>query len=427
MAVWNHAQSVADTTGETSLEFVSADQQGRLSMCLVGPGWRFTSGISYYTCRLAKAAANSCDVSVIQLRQLLPRFLYPGRQRVGQPRARMTYPTNVPVFDGVNWWWGVSFLRALSFMRSKKPDFLVLQWWTATTLHTYLALGVVARLLGARVVIEMHETQDPGEASYSIIRLYCRWGLGLLLRLCHGCVVHSMVDMAWIEKSYDTSDICLTVARHGPYDQFNAIDGVSVGNTNAAIASVKKAPRPEVTNILFFGLIRPYKGLQDLLMVFNDLPREDVDSLWLTVVGETWSGYTQPRFLIENSPHRDHITFINEYVSDEVVAAAFSHADIVVLPYHRSSGSGALQVAMSWGIPVVVSRVGGLPEAAADYAGAIFVSPHDHEALKAGIRSAVKMVGQRFADPRSWDEMVNALVHVADITPLRARIMSSRD
>ena len=62
-------------------------------ICLIGPGWRFTSGISYYTCRLAGAAAESHDISVILLRQLLPRFLYPGKRRVGQPRARATYPS----------------------------------------------------------------------------------------------------------------------------------------------------------------------------------------------------------------------------------------------------------------------------------------------------------------------------------------------
>lgn len=386
------------------------------SICVVGPGWRFTSGISYYTCRLVKAAAQDHNVSVIQLRQLLPRLLYPGRRRVGQPRARMAYPPDVPVYDGVNWWWGTSLLRALSFIRSNRPRVLVLQWWTATALHTYLILGMMARLLGARVVIEMHETQDPDEARYPVIRQYCRWGLRLLLRLCHGCVVHSTADFRSLETGYKTKRLRMTVARHGPYDQYDVAEESSAED-GAATAAVKAAPRPGVVNLLFFGLIRPYKGLEDLLAVFNDLSETEAAGLWLTIVGETWGGYSAPKRLIEESPHRSRITFVNEYVPDEVVGAAFSHADVAVLPYHRSSGSGTLHVAMSWGLPVVVSNVGGLPEAAGDYGGAIFVPPRNREALRAGIEDAVKMAHQRFTDPRDWDEVIDALVYAADVAP----------
>jgi glycosyltransferase involved in cell wall biosynthesis len=227
-----------------------------------------------------------------------------------------------------------------------------------------------------------------------------------------------MTDRRWLEASYNTEHLNVTVARHGPYDQYNVVDESITNQSVSAI--VRAAPRPEVVNLLFFGLIRPYKGLEDLLAVFNSLSAEDAAGLWLTVVGETWGEYTEPSRLIEESPHRSRIIFVNEYVSDQVVAAAFSHADVVILPYHRSSGSGTLQVAMSWGLPVVVSSVGGLPEAAGDYEGAIFVPPHDHEALKIGIEHAVKMVGRRFIDPGDWTEMIDALVHVAEVEPCKS-------
>ena len=87
--------------------------------------------------------------------------------------------------------------------------------------------------------------------------------------------------------------------------------------------------------------------------MFNALPREEAERLWLTVVGETWEGCTEPAHLIATSPHADRITFVNEYVPDEVVGAAFAHADVAVLPYRRSSSSGILHVAMSWGLPIV--------------------------------------------------------------------------
>ena len=115
-----------------------------IRICLVGPGWTFTSGISYYTCRLANAMVESHETSVIQFRRLLPRRLYPGRKRVGLQRASMAYRADVSVYNGIDWWWGTSLAKALSFLRGQRPGILVLEWWTAATLHTYLVLAVAA-------------------------------------------------------------------------------------------------------------------------------------------------------------------------------------------------------------------------------------------------------------------------------------------
>lgn len=385
----------------------------RPAVCVVGPGWRFTSGISYYTCRLVNAFADHHQVSVIQLRRLLPKYFYPGKARVGQPRATMTFREGVPAFNGIDWWWGLSLFRALFFLRTNRPAVLVLEWWTATVVHTYLALAIAARLTGVRVVLELHESQDPGEAGFALMRWYGKHGLGLLLRFSDGCVLHSKSDQRLFDEIYGSVDIRLAIAPHGPFDQYQVSTNDPVNQI--AVDAVRQAPRPAVMNLLFFGLIRPYKGLEDLLTVYNELTEEEVSGLWLTVVGETWDGCTEPARLIEISPHRDRITFVNEYVPDEVVGAAFAHADAVVLPYHRSASSGTLHVAMSFGLPVVVTAVGGLPEAADGYEGAIFVPPGDPTMLKVAIKEAARMAGRRFHDPRHWADTIDALLYAADV------------
>jgi glycosyltransferase involved in cell wall biosynthesis len=403
---------------EADGEFQAANP--RHLICLVGPGWRFTSGISYYTCQLANAFADHHEVNVIQMRQLLPRRLYPGSNRVGQPRARTAYRSDVHVYDGIDWWWGRSLLKALSFMISRPPEVLVLQWWTATVLHSYLALLITGRILGARIVVEIHELQDCGEARLSLVRRYGRWGLHLLLRLSHGCVVHSTVDQEALKAEYHLKNLQITTVPHGPFDQYHSnIEPHPL--SRHAIAAVTEAPRTGEVNLLFFGTIRPYKGLEDLLKVFNGLDAEEVSDLWLTVVGETWEGCRAPAGLIATSPHRDRITFVNDYVPDEVVSAAFAHADVVVLPYRRSSSSGPLHVAMSWGLPVIVTNVGGLPEAARGYDGAIFIPPGDEQALKTAIQHAAKLIGQKFADPRNWTESVKGVLAVADLASTRRK------
>ena len=238
-------------------------------------------------------ASDQCDTNVILLRRLLPRLLYPGRRRVGLKRASMEYRADVSVFDGIDWWWGTSLLRALRFLRSRRSKVLLLEWWTAATLHTYLVLAMAARLTGMRVVIELHELQDPGEAGLALARGYGRWGLRALIRLAHGCIVHSKSDWQLFESNYGPMDMRVALVPHGPYDQYRDVQETSDPAITAAISAVRTAPKSDgVVNLLFFGLIRPYKGLEDLLRVFNALPREEAERLWLTVVGETWEGCT---------------------------------------------------------------------------------------------------------------------------------------
>jgi glycosyltransferase involved in cell wall biosynthesis len=93
-----------------------------------------------------------------------------------------------------------------------------------------------------------------------------------------------------------------------------------------------------------------------------------------------------------------------------VAKAAFAHADIVVLPYRRSSSSGPLHIAMGCGLPIVVTSVGGLPEAAGDYEGAVFVPPGDLRALKDGIMRATGMLGKSYQDHRNWGDTIHALL-----------------
>ena len=110
-----------------------------------------------------------------------------------------------------------------------------------------------------------------------------------------------------------------------------------------------------------------------------------------------------PANLIEQSRYRDRITFVNRYVSDEEVAAFFAGADAVIFPYHRASTSGSLHIAMSQGLPVVVTQVGGLIEAVANYEGAILTAPGDPVALCDALLQIAHLCGKRYTDPHSWE------------------------
>ena len=357
-------------------------------VCVVGAGTRFLSGISYYTHQLASVLAERYPVSVLLVRQMIPRRLYPGAARVGQRLTDISYPDGVDVLDGIDWFWGLSALRGILFLIRHRPRFVVMQWWTGAVLHSWLLLAIVARLVRAQLVIEFHEVQDVGEQVLPLAGGYVNVGLPLLLRLSSAAVVHSDFDRIAIEKRYGSLSGEVVRIPHGPY--------------TLPLRSVV-TPTPESPcRLLFFGVIRPFKGLDDLVHAFNSLSPQEIDKLHLTVIGETWEGFIQPNRLIEGSPYRDRITFVNRYVTDGELAAALDGTNAVVLPYHRSSSSGPLQMAMGCGLPVVVTSVGGLVEAAQGYDGALFIPPRDVGALADALRQVSALRGRRFPAPCDW-------------------------
>lgn len=382
-------------------------QDHRLRICIVGAGTHFLSGISYYTLRLANAFASSQRVSVILMRRLIPARLYPGRSRIGQNLTAMHYAPDTCVFDGVDWFWLPSMLKAILVLSRERPKVIIFQWWTGTVLHSYLLLALIGRLLRAKIIVEFHEVIATEETRMRWAGAYVRSLAPLLMRLAHGFVIHSEFDRPTLEQHYAIGKRPVAVIPHGPYDHYQP----DTSGTQQRVAP------PQSCNILFFGIIRPFKGLEDLITAFNAIPADEIDQYWLTIVGETWEGWTLPSQLIEQSPYRERITFVNRYVRDDEVASFFANADVVALPYHRSSASGPVHVTMSHGLPLVVTEVGGLPEATAGYQGAITIPPADPIALGAALQRASRLRGQRFADPQSWERTVGRFLELFAALP----------
>ena len=376
---------------------------------VVGSGTRFLSGISVYTVRIANALAERHKVALITMSRLLPRRLYPGWKRVGADLAKLDHDPRVRAFDGVDWFWFPSIFRAAWLVVRHRPQVAVFEWWTGTVLHSYIALALLIKLLGGKVVVEFHEIVETGEANIAFAKAYIGAVAPILMRLADGFATHSEFDRKLALEHWRLgAKRPIEVLPHGPHDHYQdeAIDKVPAERMRGA---------PEDTiNLTFFGVIRPYKGLEHLIEAFESIPEEEIGRYWLTVVGETWEGWTLPTDLIEKSPRRDRITFVNRYVTDEELDAYLRGADVVVLPYLRSSLSGPLHVAMGYGLPIVMTDVGGNAEAAQGYGGIVLVPPAAPAELATGIEKAADMTGQQFAHPHSWSNTAEAFERLFD-------------
>lgn len=431
-------EPAAGAAGMALLETASpdgshADVGTRPRVVVVGSGWRFTSGISYYTCSLTNALSQRWPTGVLLMRRLIPTALYPGRRRVGTQVNALDYEPQVDVYDGVDWFWGSTLVAAIDFLRRQRPDVVVFQWWTGAVLHSYAVLAWAARRSGARVVFEWHEVQDTGEARIPGVTRYVRAAMRGLLRLVDAHVVHSRHDLELLIRAYGLEPSTVQLIPHGPYAHVAQTPAATPPRPVATRASEATAGddldsargHDEIT-VLYFGIIRPYKGLEYLIRAFDALPDDIAERMRLLVVGETWEGWDAPLEEIARSPRRERITVINRYVDDAQVSEVFAAADAVVLPYLRSSSSGPLAIAMSCGLPVVVSRVGGLVEAAQHYEGARFVRAADVDQLVDALTDLPARAGRRYEDVHSWADSTDRFAALFERLQLHAGARAGR-
>jgi glycosyltransferase involved in cell wall biosynthesis len=372
---------------------------------IVGPSNRFQSGISTYTIRLANALHDAGhEVSVIAFRKLLPRFLFPGKARVGDALSTLTFHPGIPVFDAMDYNNPLTWRQASRFLVEQRPEQVVLQWWTSSAAHMHHRLRKAARKAGARVIVEMHEALDPLEQASLLIRTYASVVGRRLVKGNDVYITHSEADRALVADHYGIDKSAIAVVPHGSYDHYGG--HVPTADARAALNIA------EAHVVLFFGLIRPYNGVRVLVDAFERLPPALRDQTRLLVVGEVWE---EGRIVIERidaSPQRNQITLIPQYVPDADVGRYFSAASLVALPYRRASQSGVAQIAVNYAKPLIVTRVGGLPEALAGFPQVLFIDPDDPEALATEMERVLTGKAIR-GEPRAsqdWAEVAHLFV-----------------
>jgi glycosyltransferase involved in cell wall biosynthesis len=365
-----------------------------MRITIVGPGKRFISGISYYTISLANALAAHHEVSVLLLRELLPRRLFPGAAHVGRPISPLSFSETIAVMDGLDWYWGTTAIKAARFLRDRRPEVLVLPWWTSAVAHSYLLLRLVNALGGdARTVLEFHEVLDPFEQGVAPLRLYVQAARRLLFKDIAAYVAHSRGDLQDVARTYGLDPGKGFVVSLGSYDHYHGQ------------GSRRPQDRDDFT-ILYFGLIRPYKGVEYLVQAFDALPADCAERLRLVIVGETWEGHNLPARLVAQSRYCQRIEFVNRYVTDREVDEFFARADVACFPYLRASQSAAARIATSYGIPIIASQVGGLAESLAEYEGTLFCEPGNVQQLRDALIEVMRTRRRGFSDPFPWERTV---------------------
>jgi glycosyltransferase involved in cell wall biosynthesis len=308
------------------------------------------------------------------------------------------------VLDPINpltWW------RLCRKVRADAPDLLILQWWVP---YWTPSLTMISRWIKRNTkipIIYICHNVVPHDGGGILDRRFAI----TVLRQGDAFIVHSEQHLHRLHALLPEAKVTRS---HNPTNvEFAEQSDKPVTNRMREELGLP-ADRPI---LLFFGFVRPYKGLeyliQSLPLVLARLP------VHLLVVGEFWSS---PEFYERYAREygvADAITFINRYVPNEDLGQYFDLADVVVLPYVSATQSGVAQLAFGFGKPVITTRVGGLHEIVQDGVNGLIVPPQDEAALADAIvrfyrnriaaQLSANIAESRRQDSFSWQPLVAAI------------------
>lgn len=257
------------------------------------------------------------------------------------------------------------FLRSL---KDRRPDVVHIQW-SRFPLLDHLLVGQI-QALGVPVVHTVHDV-EPLFSNAQTRKL--AW-------------IYALVD-ALVVHSTTNRDALLTRYPRLERSRIHVVPHilpvcVSTGMTRPMARAALNIPQ-NAPVVLFFGSIRPYKSLETLVDAYL-LAQRRCPNLWIIVAGRpAYRGIT--RSLQKLGPQ---VVLRLEYIPMQQAEMYHRAADIAVFPYRRISQSGALITAMGYGLPVVVTGVGAMPETI-DGNGWV-VPPDDPEKLAEVLRVAMR-------------------------------------
>ena len=263
----------------------------------------------------------------------------------------------------------IDMSRFVSRMRALKPDVIHFQWLPIPALDK-IYLRQLKKI--APLVLTAHNTTLYHGASSSRLQ-----GMGFRSIFQHfdAIVAHTEYSKSRIHaKGWIAAD-AVTVIPHGALDYYRALGHDSAGSTTEPRSSVAGS------TILFFGNIKPYKGLDILLRAFHALPPATRKSSRLVVAGRPHCDMGEVRKLSQDLGIDSQVTWKLGFLQEPEVADLFRSATVVALPYREIDQSGVLMTAIAFETPVVASRLEGFQETITDGVHGFLVPPGEVSSL----------------------------------------------
>ncbi len=313
----------------------------RKKVVIVGPAFPLRGGIANFNEALSREMnRKGYETELVSFSYQYPKFLFPGKTQFAEGKG----PEDLKIFTKINSVNPVNWIKTAKFITRLKPDYVIIRFWLP---FMGPALGTIAEKLRKKGVKVLAITDN-------VIPHESRFGDGLLtkyfLKRCDGFITLSRSVLEDISQFTDNQNKIMLP--HPVYNIFGESVSRSMGIEKLNLDVNSKY-------ILFFGLIRGYKGLDLALKAMQDSRIKEL-GIKLIVAGEFYDKQEKYSELLEAT--KASVLLYDHYIPQEEVRYYFAAADCVLQPYKTATQSGITQVAYNFNKPMIVTNVGGLPE-----------------------------------------------------------------
>ena len=371
-----------------------------MKICFLSTFYPFRGGIAQFNANLLLElrAEGHEAVPFTFTRQYIEK-LFPGKTQYVTEKDRAIKIDSIPIMDPVKpYTWTPAAIKILK----EKPDMLFLRYWMVYFAPSLTRIARIMRHRGVKVVCLVdnaigHEPK-PFEAHFAT----------KFMRNCDEIIVMSEKVRSDVLALEPNASVHL--ARHPLYTNF--------GKPILRADAVKRLGlNPSRHILLFFGLIRDYKGLDLLLDAMNILD----NSYQLVIAGESYGPFEkyEPQIEQANASDSESVKVFNRYIDDEEVSTFFSAADLCVLPYRSATQSGITAIAYNFEVPMVATPVGSLSDDIAKKGVGLVSEAITAESIAAAIQKFFTMPQWPFVDAiqrekkeLTWEKLAHLLVEL---------------
>lgn len=330
----------------------------RLSLISVGPPYR--GGISDLSALIYEELNKEHQVQFINFKRQYPAILFPGKTeyKVGDKASDFL---SSRIIDSINpWTWKKASRQILEF----DAEWAIFRYWNPffAPLIAYIAKKLRKKSVKVAILID---NLVPHEKSFLDSWMARR----ILARADH---VITMSKSVSADVQAHRPGMKISTLFHPLYEIYQS------NHTKAEARARLNLPDHPI--VLYFGLIRPYKGLDIMIKALGAIKNE-LDDYTALILGEAYEDSQKYVDLIKSQGISSYTIFRNEFITDDELPLYFSAADVLVLPYRTATQSGIVGIALQMDRPVIATRVGGLGEYIQEGETGYLVEPENPEAL----------------------------------------------
>ena len=315
----------------------------KLKLFIIGPAYPLRGGPAKFNENLCEELIKAGhDAQLISYSLQYPNFLFPGSS---QFETSGEAPKNIKIHTLINTVNPFNWIKVARFIKKQKPDFILFRYWLP---FFGPSLGTIAKLVKSKTkVLALTDNIIPHEKRFGDKPF-----TNYFVKNCHGFIAMSKTVLNDILKF--TNNTHKVYSPHPMYETYGEIVGMKEAREKLNLNKEDKL-------ILFFGLIRHYKGLDILLeaMANETIKKQNIK---LLIAGEFYED-KQPYFdLIKKYDLQNNVILHDKFIANEDVRYYFCASNLVAQTYRNATNSGVTMIGYYYEKPMLVTNVGGLAE-----------------------------------------------------------------